>query len=603
MGTFTVNGRAAEAGIDRVDAALRDIMRKTAERSPYDVEVFSGKRGGGGKSRHDTGKAVDVVLRDPRTGQAIANLGSKPGFDAYQGFANTAKQIQEKDYPNLSNQFRWGGYFSPSGLNPKGFDLMHFDLKPGASMAYGTWDGGLNADGAAAYAKLGEGMIYSADGRVLAPKGVQYANLWSDPTYAASQARVPPASIPDVSFASTYGTLRLKKNPKVDERVRFLQQTLNDQFGFDLEADGRFGPATDAAVRAFQKTMGLDNIDGVAGKDTWGAIERVARPPTDMSLEARDARALARAIPGVTGNAISTRSQLPSARPASPPQPERPSPFDALSDVVTRPPQVQRPSLRDLDQVRLNANLGRELDVLSSVSTRPGAGPTPDQRAAATQELRDNLPRPIDAVRPKPNPLGPRPPTAAEAARFSPGNRVFDSTAPRGDLPGVDSLRTGAAASARPVTESPLESFTRGWNNYAPAEKRPSPFDALSKVRTVTAPLPRPRPTVAARPSALPTEKPPPSDPYADFETRRATALSSLPVRPTATAVPIPRPSPVPATNAAAASARAVPLPRPRPTPSRGTPTRSTAPSRPSTRVSANTRSPRKSALSRAGSD
>jgi peptidoglycan hydrolase-like protein with peptidoglycan-binding domain len=36
--------------------------------------------------------------------------------------------------------------------------------------------------------------------------------------------------------------------------------------GYDIEADGFFGPATEQAVRQFQQSAGLD-VDGLVGPD------------------------------------------------------------------------------------------------------------------------------------------------------------------------------------------------------------------------------------------------------------------------------------------------------------------------------------------------
>jgi peptidoglycan hydrolase-like protein with peptidoglycan-binding domain len=58
--------------------------------------------------------------------------------------------------------------------------------------------------------------------------------------------------------------------------VRGLQRRLNDA-GFDAgEIDGRFGPNTETAVRAFQEAKGLD-VDGVVGPQTWKRV----RAPDD----------------------------------------------------------------------------------------------------------------------------------------------------------------------------------------------------------------------------------------------------------------------------------------------------------------------------------
>ena len=52
--------------------------------------------------------------------------------------------------------------------------------------------------------------------------------------------------------------------------VKTLQYLLRAR-GHNLTVDGIFGPATNAAVRAFQQQKGLA-VDGIAGPDTWSAL-------------------------------------------------------------------------------------------------------------------------------------------------------------------------------------------------------------------------------------------------------------------------------------------------------------------------------------------
>ncbi|MCW5877568.1 MAG: peptidoglycan-binding protein [Anaerolineales bacterium] len=54
------------------------------------------------------------------------------------------------------------------------------------------------------------------------------------------------------------------------QAVRALQRLLN-KFGYNLNVDAAFGPATRSALVSFQSSYGL-TADGVAGPDTWKAL-------------------------------------------------------------------------------------------------------------------------------------------------------------------------------------------------------------------------------------------------------------------------------------------------------------------------------------------
>lgn len=63
------------------------------------------------------------------------------------------------------------------------------------------------------------------------------------------------------------------QDPRLNgDDVRLVQQRLADLgYGQVGVVDGIFGPATDAAVRAFQQQQGLE-VDGIVGPQTWARL-------------------------------------------------------------------------------------------------------------------------------------------------------------------------------------------------------------------------------------------------------------------------------------------------------------------------------------------
>lgn len=196
MGTFAIDGTAKANG---ANAVLVAIAQEAAKSSPYNVTVFSGKRYGGGSSMHDKGQAVDIVLTDPASGEEIPNLKSATGFPIYESFAAQMRAAQMKVAPSYSANFRWGGWFGSSKLNPGGVDLMHFDLKSSRLMAGGDWKAGTYGWFRKQVDALGGGYIYSASGQRRADGKKTYASLWGrEPILAEDANGVPlPRPRPD----------------------------------------------------------------------------------------------------------------------------------------------------------------------------------------------------------------------------------------------------------------------------------------------------------------------------------------------------------------------------------------------------------------------
>lgn len=125
-----------------IDPRLREILDEAARRFDMPVEATSGLRPGDPRF-HGRGLAADVRLFGD-DGRALPNYQDPTAFRDYERFAQTARTVQMEKFPELSDDFRWGGYFS----GPKGkygaLDTMHFDLGGDrVGMGGGTWDGGL----------------------------------------------------------------------------------------------------------------------------------------------------------------------------------------------------------------------------------------------------------------------------------------------------------------------------------------------------------------------------------------------------------------------------------------------------------------------------
>ena len=86
-------------------------------------------------------------------------------------------------------------------------------------------------------------------------------------TAASSTSPTRNASTASVGNDLTTQSVRQGSN---GSQVSTVQRALG-KLGHELEVDGKFGPKTDAAVRAFQREQGLQ-VDGIVGRQTLGAL-------------------------------------------------------------------------------------------------------------------------------------------------------------------------------------------------------------------------------------------------------------------------------------------------------------------------------------------
>lgn len=83
--------------------------------------------------------------------------------------------------------------------------------------------------------------------------------------------------------------------------VEHLQKLLKDN-GAAIEADGKFGPATETAVKAFQKGKSL-SVDGIVGQKTWTAL-KASKPAPPAPPDTRPRRAVFIVTDAATNDAV-----------------------------------------------------------------------------------------------------------------------------------------------------------------------------------------------------------------------------------------------------------------------------------------------------------
>jgi cell wall-associated NlpC family hydrolase len=114
--------------------------------------------------------------------------------------------------------------------------------------------------------KMGHVGIYTGDGYVVHAKGHDYGVVRE----RLEDTKFTHAGIPEGLYDGKPARPILRQGSSGPD-VEYLQTLLCD-VGTPIETDGKFGPATAAAVRVFQAAHGL-KTDCVVGPATWAALE------------------------------------------------------------------------------------------------------------------------------------------------------------------------------------------------------------------------------------------------------------------------------------------------------------------------------------------
>jgi hypothetical protein len=252
---FTPTGNFVARGADKVNPALVAILQEAADRTGMKVQAYSGYRPGDPRF-HGKGKATDVRIIG-EDGKEIPNYQSAEGFGAYEKLAQTARKIQMEKYPELADQFRWGGYFSGGKGKYGAMDLMHFDLGggDGLGMAGGSWDKGLTPQQASLYG-------IKSTGPAQAVAGAQTSNV-PTPSPSPLTAFAEPAQ-PGNAGTSALNNLVQPVDYKVvpTSRKKIVDPALLEQLNGSSPITSGNSPATVAGRKKVEDPALLAQLNG-----------------------------------------------------------------------------------------------------------------------------------------------------------------------------------------------------------------------------------------------------------------------------------------------------------------------------------------------------
>lgn len=253
---ISASGSTSPMGIQRLANAIQLLNV-----AGVPVVVAAGNDG-----KEDLGK-YPSCLEPPICVAALANDGSKAGFSTYHNevdFADIGVDVPAYGLDGVLTKASGTSFACPTVAGKIGLLLCQERVSE-----------------AKLYEKL-KGMCIDLAGSGFDPyTGYGLVDL--------SKAEGTPKEEPKEEETDVSRILKLIPKPRMQgEDVREAQALLI-KHGYDIEADGIFGPATHAAVIEFQQNKGLD-ADGKIGPLTWAALRGPAEPlpvpdkPTDLAL-------------------------------------------------------------------------------------------------------------------------------------------------------------------------------------------------------------------------------------------------------------------------------------------------------------------------------
>lgn len=122
--------------------------------------------------------------------------------------------------------------------------------------------------------KKGHVGVYTGDGYVIHAKG----HDWGVVRQRLEEVNFTHYGLP-LGLYDGKRALPILRQGASGQDVEYLQTLLCDT-GAAITVDGKFGPATTQAVKAFQKGQGL-TVDGIVGNKTWAALEAATGHDTE----------------------------------------------------------------------------------------------------------------------------------------------------------------------------------------------------------------------------------------------------------------------------------------------------------------------------------